>query len=138
MCRLLLDPGVIRLGGPDKEWKEKMAPYAGVKVVTFHDSWPNFAKHFNIAVRGHIEPKPGIPPSPSHTLEIINLMTQEKIPVIIVEPYFDTKTPNSIASKTGAKVLLFYPSVGGTPQISDYFTLFDTDIDTLVNALKGR
>jgi ABC-type Zn uptake system ZnuABC Zn-binding protein ZnuA len=115
-----------------------MAPYAGVKVVTFHDSWPNFAKHFNIAVRGHIEPKPGIPPSPSHTLEIINLMTQEKIPVIIVEPYFDTKTPNSIASKTGAKVLRFYPSVGGTPQISDYFTLFDTDIDTLVNALKGR
>ena len=127
-----------KLTAKDKEWKEKMAPYAGVKVVTFHDSWPNFAKHFNIAVRGHIEPKPGIPPSPSHTLEIINLMTQEKIPVIIVEPYFDTKTPNSIASKTGAKVLRFYPSVGGTPQISDYFTLFDTDIDTLVNALKGR
>jgi ABC-type Zn uptake system ZnuABC Zn-binding protein ZnuA len=127
-----------KLTAKDKEWKEKMSPYAGVKVVTFHDSWPNFAKHFNIAVRGHIEPKPGIPPSPSHTLEIINLMTAEKIPVIIVEPYFDTKTPNSIASKTGAKVLRFYPSVGGTPQISDYFTLFDTDIDTLVNALKSR
>jgi zinc/manganese transport system substrate-binding protein len=127
-----------KLTAKDKEWKEKMAPYAGVKVVTFHDSWPNFAKHFNIAVRGHIEPKPGIPPTPSHTLEIINLMIQEKIPVIIVEPYFDTKTPNSIASKTSAKVLRFYPSVGGTPQISDYFTLFDTDIDTLVNALKSR
>jgi zinc/manganese transport system substrate-binding protein len=125
-----------RLTQKDKEWKAKMAPYAGVKVVTFHDSWPNFAKHFNIAVRGHIEPKPGIPPSPSHTLEIINLMKAEKIPVIIVEPYFDTKTPNFVASKTGAKVLRFYPSVGGTPQIKDYFALFDTDIDTLVNALK--
>jgi zinc/manganese transport system substrate-binding protein len=122
----------------DQEWKAKMTPYAGVKVVTFHDSWPNFAKHFNIAVRGHIEPKPGIPPSPSHTLEIINLMKAEKIPVIIVEPYFDTKTPNFIASKTGAKVLRFYPSVGGTPQIKDYFALFDTDIDTLVNAMKSR
>lgn len=120
----------------DQEWKAKMAPYANVKVVTFHDSWPNFAKHFNIAVRGHIEPKPGIPPSPSHTLEIINLMKAEKIGVIIVEPYFDTKTPTSIASKTGAKVLRFYPSVGGAPQIKDYFSLFDTDIDTLVDALK--
>jgi zinc/manganese transport system substrate-binding protein len=125
-----------RLAQKDREWKAKMAPYAGVKVVTFHDSWPNFAKHFAIAVRGHIEPKPGIPPSPSHTLEIVNLMKAEKIQVIIVEPYFDTKTPNFIASKTGAKVLRFYPSVGGTPQIKDYFALFDTDIDTLVNALK--
>jgi ABC-type Zn uptake system ZnuABC Zn-binding protein ZnuA len=125
-----------KLTAKDREWKAKMAPYAGVKVVTFHDSWPNFAKHFNVAVRGHIEPKPGIPPSPSHTLEIINLMNAEKISVIIVEPYFDTKTPNYIASKTGAKVLRFYPSVGGAPQIKDYFTLFDTDIETLVNALK--
>jgi zinc/manganese transport system substrate-binding protein len=125
-----------KLTEKDKEWKAKMAPYAGVKVVTFHDSWPNFAKHFNISVRGHIEPKPGIPPSPSHTLEIINLMKSEKVPVIIVEPYFDTKTPNFIASKTGAKVLRFYPSVGGTPAIKDYFALFDTDIDTLADALK--
>ena len=127
-----------RLTEKDKEWKATMAPYAGVKVVTFHDSWPNFAKHFNIAVRGHIEPKPGIPPSPSHTLEIINLMTSEKIPVIIVEPYFDTKTPNFVASKTGAKVLRFYPSVGGTAAIKDYFSLFDTDINTMVDALKSK
>jgi ABC-type Zn uptake system ZnuABC Zn-binding protein ZnuA len=125
-----------KLTAKDKEWLANMQPYFGAKVVTFHDSWPNFAKHFKLDVRGHIEPKPGIPPSPSHTLEIINLMKAEKIPVIIVEPYFDTKTPNFVASKTGAKVLRFYPSVGGTPQIKDYFALFDTDIDTLVNALK--
>jgi len=125
-----------KLTAKNKEWMTKMAPYFGTRVVTFHDSWPNFAKHFKIDVRGHIEPKPGIPPSPSHTLEIINLMKEEKIPVIIVEPYFDTKTPNFIASKTGAKVLRFYPSVGGRPDIKDYFTLFDVDIDTLVDALK--
>jgi zinc/manganese transport system substrate-binding protein len=125
-----------KLTAKDKEWMAKMASYANVKVVTFHDSWPNFAKHFQLDVRGHIEPKPGIPPSPSHTLEIINLIIAEKIPVIIVEPYFDLKTPNYIGSKTGAKVLRFYPSVGGTPQIKDYFALFDTNIDTLVDALK--
>jgi zinc/manganese transport system substrate-binding protein len=127
-----------RLTEKEKEWDGKMAPYAGTKVVTFHDSWPNFAKHFKLVVAGHVEPKPGIPPTPSHTLEIINLIQSQKIPVIIVEPYFDSKTPKSIAEKTGAVVLTFYPSVGGTPDIKDYFSLFDKDVDTFVAAMKGR
>jgi ABC-type Zn uptake system ZnuABC Zn-binding protein ZnuA len=127
-----------RLAGKEKEWDAKMAPYAGTKIVTFHDSWPNFAKHFKLAIAGHVEPKPGIPPSPSHTLEIINLIQAQKIPVIIVEPYFDLKTPKYIASKTGATVLSFYPSVGGTPEIKDYFSLFDHDIDAFVNAMKAK
>ena len=114
-----------------------MAPFAGAKIVTFHDSWPNFAKHFKLVVAGQIEPKPGIPPSPSHTLEIINLIETEKIRAILVEPYFDLKTPKYIAEKTGATVVVFYPSVGGTPEIKDYFSLFDTDVDALVKALGG-
>jgi ABC-type Zn uptake system ZnuABC Zn-binding protein ZnuA len=126
-----------KLAEKDKEWLAKIAPYAGTKVVTFHNSWPNFAKHFNLDVAGHIEPKPGIPPTPSHTLEIINLIQAQKIPIILVEPYFDTKTPNYVASKTGATVLMFYPSVGGTPEMKDYFSLFDHDIDAFVNAMKG-
>src|SRR5262245_29243008 len=126
-----------KLAEKDKEQLTKMAPYAGTKVVTFHNSWPNFAKHFKLDVAGHIEPKPGIPPTPSHTLEIINLIQAQKIPVILVEPYFDLKTPNYVASKTGAAVLTFYPSVGGLPEIKDYFSLFDHDIDAFVNAMKG-
>jgi len=127
-----------KLADKTKEWAAKMAPYAGTKVVTFHDSWPNFAKHFHLVVAGHVEPKPGIPPTPSHTLEIINLIQAEKIPVILVEPYFDRKTPDAIAEKTGAVVVTFYPSVGGIPAIKDYFALFDTDIDAFVNAMKGK
>jgi zinc/manganese transport system substrate-binding protein len=126
-----------KLDEKDKEWLAKVAPYANSKIVTFHDSWPNFAKHFKLNVAGHIEPKPGIPPSPTHTLEIINLIQAEKIPVMLVEPYFDLKTPNYIATKTSAKVVVFYPSVGGTAEIKDYFGLFDHDIDAFVNAMKG-
>jgi zinc/manganese transport system substrate-binding protein len=126
-----------RLGQKEAEWSAKMAPYAGARIVTFHDSWPNFAKHFKLDIVGHIEPKPGIPPTPSHTLEIINLIQAQKVPVILVEPYFDKKTPNYIADKTGARVVTFYPSVGGIPAIKDYFTLFDTDIDAFAAAMKG-
>jgi zinc/manganese transport system substrate-binding protein len=127
-----------RLAEKDKEWLAKMAPYDGTKVVTFHDSWPNFAKRFHLVIAGHVEPKPGIPPTPSHTLEIINLIQAQKIPVILVEPYFDSKTPNYIASKTGATVLIFYPSVGGIPEIKDYFSLFDYDINAFVKAMQGK
>ena len=127
-----------KLSAKEKEWDGKMAPYAGTKIVTFHDSWPNFAKHFKLSIAGHVEPKPGIPPTPSHTLEIINLIQAQKIRVILVEPYFDTKTPNYIAGKTGSKVVMFFPSVGGIPAIKDYFTLFDHDIDAFVAAMKGE
>lgn len=127
-----------KLSAKEKEWDGKMAPFAGAKIVTFHDSWPNFAKHFKLQIADHVEPKPGIPPSPTHTLELINLINAQKIPVILVEPYFDLKTPNAISSKTGAVVLVFYPSVGGTPDIKDYFSLFDHNVDALANAMKGK
>ncbi|MFL6291435.1 MAG: metal ABC transporter substrate-binding protein [Thermoanaerobaculia bacterium] len=127
-----------RLTQKDAEWMAKMAPYAGTRVVTFHDSWPNFARHFKLNIVGHVEPKPGIPPSPTHTLEIINLIQAQKVPVILVEPYFDKKTPNYIAGKTGAAVVTLYPSVGGVPAIKDYFSLFDADIDAFLAGMKGK
>jgi zinc/manganese transport system substrate-binding protein len=127
-----------KLAEKQTEWNAKMAPYSGAKIVTFHDSWPNFAKHFKLDVVGHVEPKPGIPPSPTHTLDIINLISAQKIGVILVEPYFDLKTPKYISNKTGAAVLVFYPSVGGVPEIKDYFALFDYDINAFVNAMKGK
>src|SRR4030095_2639594 len=101
-----------KLTAKEKEWTAKMAPFAGTKIVTFHDSWPNFAKRFQLVIARHVEPKPGIPPSPTHTLEIINLIQSEKIKVILVEPYFDRKTPDAIASKTGAAGVTSYPPVG--------------------------
>src|SRR5882724_4103862 len=63
-----------RVSAADKGWQAQMAPYKGAKVVTYHRSWPNFADHFGLDVMGYVEPKPGIPPSPSHTLELIKAM----------------------------------------------------------------
>jgi len=119
----------------EKRWDAALAPYAGTELVTYHNSWPNFLKHFKLVAAGYIEPKPGIPPSPTHTVEIIDLMKAKKIPVILMEPYFDRKTPDQIAEKTGAKLLVFIPSVGGVPEIKDYFGLFDYDVKLLADAL---
>jgi len=126
-----------RLADAQKRWKALMAPYKGVKVVTYHRSWTNFADAFGLNVIGFVEPKPGIPPTPQHTLDVINAMKNQNVKIIMVEPYFDTKTPNSIASKSGAKVLIMPPSAGGVPQAGDYFKLFDYDINLLVEAIKA-
>src|SRR5205807_9114921 len=108
-----------RLTAAEQGWKAAMVPYKGLKVVTYHRSWPNFAEAFGLDVIGYIVPKPGIPPTPQHTLDVINAMKAQNVKIIMVEPYFDLKTPNSIASQTGGKVLVMPPSVGGLPSASD-------------------
>jgi ABC-type Zn uptake system ZnuABC Zn-binding protein ZnuA len=125
-----------RLTAAEQRWRSQMAPYKGLKVVTYHRSWPNFSDGFGLDVIGYVEPKPGIPPTPQHTLDVINAMKAQNVKIVMVEPYFDLKTPNSIASKTAAKVLVMPPSVGGVPAASDYFKLFDTDIGMLIAAIK--
>ncbi len=125
-----------RLNEATKRWKATMAPYKGIKVVTYHRSWPNFADAFGIDVIGYVEPKPGIPPSPAHTLDLEAAMKQQNVKLVLVEPYFDLKTPNAIGRDTGAKVLVMPPSVGGVKEVTDYFKLFDYDINLLVNAIK--
>ena len=126
-----------RLTDAEKNWDAAMAPYKGRKVVTYHTSWSNFAKHFGLQVVGYIEPRPGIPPTPAHTLEIIQLMKRDNVKVVVVEPYFDLKTPISIGSATGARVIVLLPSVGGEKEVTDYFKLFDYDINLLTQTFKA-
>jgi zinc/manganese transport system substrate-binding protein len=125
-----------RLAEGEKRWKAAMSPYQGMKIVTYHRSWTNFAREFDLDVVGYVEPKPGIPPSPAHTLTLIQEMKRQGIKIILVEPYFDLKTPNAIARDTGAEVVVMPPSVGGIKEASDYIKLFDYDINLLVAAIR--
>jgi zinc/manganese transport system substrate-binding protein len=125
-----------RLDTAEKGWLAQMAPYKGTKVVTYHRSFPNFAKRFSLEIIGYVEPKPGIPPSPQHTLDLMNEMKRQNVKLVLVEPYFDMKTPNAIGRDTGAEVLVLPPSVGGVKDVPDYFKLFDYDINLLVQAIK--
>jgi zinc/manganese transport system substrate-binding protein len=125
-----------RLTDAEKRWVAMMAPYKGTKVVTYHRSFPNFAERFGLDIVGYVEPKPGIPPTPQHTLDLINDMKRMNVKIVLVEPYFDLKTPNAIGRATGAEVLVMPPSVGGVKEVADYFKLFDYDLNLLINAIK--
>jgi len=126
-----------RLKQAEQRWDEQMKALRGRKVVTYHRSWPNLAKRFGLNVVDYVEPRAGIPPSPAHTVELIAMMKRENVKVILVEPYFDLKTPDAVARETGAKVVVLMPSVGGEKEITDYFKLFDYDVNLLVKAFPA-
>jgi ABC-type Zn uptake system ZnuABC Zn-binding protein ZnuA len=128
-----------RLREGEQRWDAAMAPWRGTEIVTYHRSWPNFCERFGLVVIGYVEPKPGIPPSPAHTLDLIATMRREKVRLLLVEPYFDAKTPNSIGRETGASVIVLPPSVGGEKEITDYVALFDHNVGLVAEALaKAR
>lgn len=131
-----LNAFVNRVTEAEKRWLATMAPYKGTKVVTYHRSFSNFADRFGLDVIGYIEPRPGIPPSPRHTLDVITEMRRQNVKLVLVEPYFDLKTPNSVGRATGAEVLVMPPSVGGVKEVTDYVKLFDYDITLLVTTLN--
>ncbi|MGH6692189.1 MAG: metal ABC transporter substrate-binding protein, partial [Gammaproteobacteria bacterium] len=73
-----------RLDEAQKRWAGMMAPYKGTKVVTYHRSFSNFAERFGLDVIGYVEPRPGIPPSPQHTLDLIEEMKRQRVPLVLV------------------------------------------------------
>lgn len=125
-----------RLSAGEKRWDAALGPFAGTEVVTYHNSWPNFLKRFRLVAAGFIEPKPGIPPAPAHVVRLVNLMNAKKVSAILMEPYFDERTPKTIATRTGAKLLTFIPSVGGVKEATDYVALFDYDVKLLADTLR--
>src|SRR5215510_12155457 len=85
-----------RLDAAEKRWVSQMAPYKGTKMVTYHRSFPNFSERFGLNIIGYVEPRPGIPPTPQHTVDFISEIKRQKVKLVLVEPYFDLKTPMSI------------------------------------------
>jgi zinc/manganese transport system substrate-binding protein len=127
-----------RLSEAERRWDAAMAPHRGAKLVTYHRSWPNFMERFGLEVIGYVEPKPGIPPTPSHTIGLIAEMKRQSVRVIVVEPYWSLKTPEAIAAQVGGRVIVLAPSVGGRPEVQDYIQLFDYNVRQLTAALGGR
>jgi zinc/manganese transport system substrate-binding protein len=125
-----------RLAAAEKKWDAMLAPYKGAKLVTYHRSWPNFMERWGLNVMGYVEPKPGIPASPSHTIQLMEEMKRQNVKLIVMESYFSPKTAQSIASRVGGTVLVLAPSVGAVKEAGDYIQLFDYNIGKLAGALK--
>ena len=119
-----------------KEWTDKMRPYAGAKIIAYHNEWPYFEQRFGLQIVDFLEPKPGIPPTPSQLLKVINEIKRDHIKIIIISPYFTTESADLVARSSGSKVVTLATSVGANEHIKTYYDLFDYNISQLVDALR--
>jgi zinc/manganese transport system substrate-binding protein len=127
-----------RLDAKMAEWQKLLAPDKGKEVVSYHDSWPYFANRFGLKMDLFLEPKPGIPPTPAHLAELITKMKSDNIKVIIVQPYQNRKTAETVAGHTDAVVVDFPSFPGGTKETQSYIDWMDFLVKSLVKGFAEK
>ena len=128
--------GRAPLAARARGWLKSAEPLRGVKAFEFHKVWAYFARAFGIQLVGTIEERPGIPPGPQHVIQVTDKIKAEKVPLILVDNFYDPSLPNRIAQQTGAKVVLLPNQVEGEPRVKNYFDLVDHVISKTTTALK--
>ena len=125
-----------RLDGEMSRWTKLMEPVKGAKVVVFHPDFIYFVTRFGLVQVGTVEDKPGIPPSPQHVVRLIRQIKDEKIKVILVEPWNDVKLAQRVAEEAGAKAIVFASAVGAVKGADNYIAAIDFNVKTLAEALR--
>ncbi len=116
------------------DWQAAIAPLKGTKVVTYHKDFDYFFQRFGMEVVGTLEPKPGIPPSPTHLTKLIPKMRTEQVRLIVIEPFRERSNADFVAQSTGARVLVL-PAMPDGKDRPDYLALIDYDVRQVVDAL---
>jgi zinc/manganese transport system substrate-binding protein len=121
------------------EWQAKLAPFKGEHLVAYHNSWLYFAARFGLKIEIFLEPKPGIPPSPAHLATVMAKMKEQNARVVIVDPYLNRKTAETVARSTGAKVVAVTQFPGGVKGTEGgYIALMDYLVNSLATALGEK
>ena len=126
-------PLASRLGG----WLKAALPFRRKQMVCYHKEWNYFSREFGIPCVDFVEPKPGIPPTPGHVLEVINEMRDKHIPVLFSTNYYPRDQVQEVADRTGAKAVVVPANVGGAPGVNTYFdlvTLWVAELDRAFGA----
>jgi ABC-type Zn uptake system ZnuABC Zn-binding protein ZnuA len=119
-----------RMGG----WRSRMGPLRGMPVVSYHESWIYLSRRFGLDIRGQLEPKPGIPPSPSHLARLIEQMKAANARLILVEPYYEMKNPQLVSRETGADTV----ELPNQPQRGQNYFAFIDALTTRLAQAAGR
>lgn len=114
-------------------WEKLLASIKNSPIITYHRSWVYFSDWVGLNEIGFVEPKPGIPPSPSHMLKIISTAKEKKVQFVLIEPYYPKGSAEEVAQKIGATFLVLPTEVNGSPGASSYISLFDELVTKLTS-----
>ena len=127
-------PLVDRLGG----WLKQSLVFRGKEMACYHKEWDYFSREFGIPCVDYIEPKPGIPPTPKHVREVIELMRQRQVRVLMSTGYFDRNQIRQVAERTGAKAVVVPSNTGGSAGVNTYFDLVNLWVSQLAEAFGAK
>jgi len=117
-------------------WAKELEPVRGAKVVVYHPDFIYFLTRFGLVQIGTVEDRPGIPPSPQHLANLIRQMQEQKVKVVLVEPWNDRKLAARVAEEAGGKALVIASSVGALKGADDYISTVDYNVKLLAQALR--
>lgn len=127
-------PLAERLGG----WLRDAAAFRGEPMVCYHKEWDYFSRAFGVPCVDYIEPKPGIPPTPRHVGEVVNLMRDRGIKVLFSTNYYDYNQVRSVAAKTNATPVSVPSNTEGDEGTDTYVDLVSLWVRELAAAFAGR
>jgi zinc/manganese transport system substrate-binding protein len=125
-----------QLAAAEAQWNTMRAQTKGKPIVAWHTSWKYLADYTGVNIVGYMEPKPGVPPSPTHLAGLIATIKRTGAKVIIMEPFYDRKMADFVARNTGVKVLVLPSSVGGVKGVDSYVELISHNLAQLSAAVR--
>lgn len=97
----------------------------GMPIVTYHRTLTYFLSEFGVKIADVLEPKPGIPPTASHIIDIIKLVKAHKIKKILVENYYDMSVAGRVKkSVPSLNIYNVAVAVQGSRDTDDIFKLY--------------
>ena len=117
------------------DWETKAAPLRDIPIAVQHRSWTYMENWLSLNEIIPLEPKPGIPPSSGYLAQVVDTLQKQPVKMIIRSAYENPRSSEFIAKKAGVTAVMLPFTVGGTKEASDLFTLYDTTIDRMLEAL---
>jgi zinc/manganese transport system substrate-binding protein len=120
------------------DWAKMLAPFKGAKIVTYHNDFIYFANRYGFQVVETLEPKPGIAPSAAHIAKVIQSMKSAGAKIVLVQPYQNRKTAETVARQADATVIDYSQQPGALKNTPTYFDLMDNMVKTIAAALQEK
>jgi len=125
-----------RVASAEKGWKAQLAPYAGRALIAQHQTLTYLLDWAGLRAVAYLEPKPGIPPPPSHVAGLAGVVKSAGVKGVLVENYYDRRSAEQLRDLSGVKVIVIPGDVGGTKDASDWFAYEDVLVKALVQAVQ--
>ncbi|MEZ5996173.1 MAG: zinc ABC transporter substrate-binding protein [Hyphomonadaceae bacterium] len=119
-----------------QRWTQRAAPLRGVPIAVQHHSWPYLTAWLGMTEVVALEPQPGVPPSSGYLAQVLQRLQQSPARFVIRAAYEDSRPSEFIAQRAHIPAVLLPFTVGGTPQASDLFSLYDDTINRLLAGLN--